>query len=505
MIPWSSRSASSPRLRGLLPGEDGSARRLHVVPAPAGVARAGADPDPDPPRRPRACGGCSWGDAKPPAPGPSSPRLRGLLRGRARHLEGAGVVPAPAGVAPRRPGRRWCRCGRPRACGGCSQAIGSWTPWAASSPRLRGLLGLREEPPGIPPVVPAPAGVAPNALLSQYVKKGRPRACGSVVTGSTSVSSPRLRGLLLAQPVQSAFFASRPRACGGCSWASLRRRVLRRSSPRLRGLLAGRPVWTPRVCVVPAPAGVAPPCTCSGSRGRSRPRACGGCSWHSSPFSSGSGSSPRLRGLLSGPWWRHGLTTCRPRACGGCSVSVPLWFSDLPSSPRLRGLLLVRHDDVDPGPVVPAPAGVAPSSSTSRPPAARRPRACGGCSAGALGRAVTLLSSPRLRGLLPSRASLTVRGPVVPAPAGVARSRSTPARRSRGRPRACGGCSPPTASTLPTKTSSPRLRGLLGTGTNTLPRVVVVPAPAGVAPTRHNHQTPPDRRPRACGGCSRGG
>ncbi len=173
------------------------------------------------------------------------------------------------------------------------------------------------------------------------------------------------------------------------------------------------------------------------------------------------------------------------------------------SSPRLRGLLLDDVTLIIVRPVVPAPAGVAPLALRSSMSSNSRPRACGGCSATGMDRSTVRRSSPRLRGLLPHPGGLHLGRPVVPAPAGVAPQAARPPRRGHRRPRACGGYFEGKWVDITSVLSSPRLRGLLpgpgphrdGTG--------VVPAPAGVAPAPWPPAGCCSRRPRACGGCSR--
>ncbi len=221
-------SQSSPRRRGwsLRPG-----RRLargEVVPAQAGLVRAVHGQRPGGQRRPRA-GGVgpspilrrgwkSWssprrrgwsgpGDLellrrcrRPRAGGVgpcwqlpwanqsrSSPRRRGWSPGEPAAERSADVVPAQAGLVPRRTrGRTICRC-RPRA-GGVGPSHRATGPHhVASSPRRRGWSGERLTWHTSGLVVPAQAGLVPAARARPRGRRCRPR-----VGGAGSTKTPRL-------------------------------------------------------------------------------------------------------------------------------------------------------------------------------------------------------------------------------------------------------------------------------------------------------------------------
>ncbi len=436
-----------------------------VVPAPAGVARQRGPDDAAPIGRPRACGGCSWPTWIVGCCTRSSPRLRGLLGPAREYLGQQFVVPAPAGVAPELHNMTRRQCRRPRACGGCSITKNRQDGPVTSSPRLRGLLDEFVTLYTELDVVPAPAGVAPRRGVRPAPRSGRPRACGgcstaAVVDHRPGESSPRLRGLLfdggatpqtrIVVPAPAGVapggrshgpsHGRRPRACGGCSSGRDQPRSVTGSSPRLRGLLPFPGGTLVPVIVVPAPAGVAPEGGADLGHHPCRPRACGGCSAPSCDVRMPSSSSPRLRGLLDLGGREHGLrpvvpapagvapriagtagtSTCRPRACGGCSQFAAAVQVHVGSSPRLRGLLLDVCHQVPFASVVPAPAEVAPWTLGSWTRSQGRPRACGGCSTSPAAPACGPRSSPRLRGLLEPPGEVPVIEEVVPAPAGVA-------------------------------------------------------------------------------------
>ncbi len=188
------------------------------------------------------------------------------------------------------------------------------------------------------------------------------------------------------------------------------------------------------------------------------PRACGEHLADSSHSDSLMGSSPRLRGThvdgfpvvfdrgiipaLAGntakprrSWsysWDH------PRACGEHSVSVSNADRFRGSSPRLRGtlagLLLIRQN-----------LGIIPALAGNTRRFGRRlwgwrdhPRACGEHSMQETVGALSLGSSPRLRGTLVGVQPAVPHGGIIPALAGNTRSRQVRCRRTRDHPRACG-------------------------------------------------------------------
>ncbi len=376
--------ASSPRPRGLL-------RRPHrphlargVVPAPAGVA-----PGPSARRarragRPRARGGCSSNAEMGRVVAASSPRPRGLLPSAPAVVSETGVVPAPAGVARHRARHRRPLRGRPRARGGCSVEVLDHVDGAESSPRPRGLLRVDAGGQVGQQVVPAPAGVA---------RPARPWA------------SSRRR---------------RPRARGGCSGRPTVGVCGARSSPRPRGLLH-RTDKTPTLSdVVPAPAGVARRSAATPTSRARRPRARGGCSPVVDRIFNRTASSPRPRGLLQVPDEQILDLGVVPAPAGVALRAAASAVAGGTSSPRPRGLLDGVIRVALAAAVVPAPAGVAPADAAHPVRVDGRPRARGGCSPWLTELGESVQSSPRPRGLLAAGVSVPEYVRVVPAPAGVA-------------------------------------------------------------------------------------
>ena len=178
------------------------------------------------------------------------------------------------------------------------------------------------------------------------------------------------------------------------------------------------------------------------------------------------------------------VNASRPRASGGHPVNSATSVTLSASSPRERGSSRPGVRSVHGAAVVPARAGVIPSSTSSSPPPTCRPRASGGHPSPSVASSTSPPSSPRERGSsVADRAQQPAQG-VVPARAGVIRPPSWRPRRPLGRPRASGGHPVPGENLTIPAWSSPRERGS-SSGRPSLPRSDhVVPARAGVIP-RH--------------------
>ena len=251
-----------------------------------------------------------------------------------------------------------------------------------------------------------------------------------------------------------------------------------------------------------------------------RPRARGGVPYHLATIQHRLPSSPRTRGCsrreqVHARWldvvpahagvfrcWRtrRGYWTGRPRARGG----VPRFRWPHPrvgrSSPRTRGCSAPEGAHTGDRPVVPAHAGVFPTGQSGARGCAGRPRARGGVPRRKAAAKQVEESSPRTRGCSRRTCGRRGSGNVVPAHAGVFRSRSPCGPQCGGRPRARGG--------VPTEwlvwdgrwVSSPRTRGCSEMTSYAASAVLVVPAHAGVFRTAPDGTPSLTCRPRARGG-----
>jgi len=209
-------------------------------------------------------------------------------------------IPAPAGNAST--GRRSISRAtvHPRACGERGRGQPDTSTHTGSSPRLRGTLSVFKRCMCLLRFIPAPAGNACRPCISTPSVAVHPRACGeraSMITafGTPRGSSPRLRGTpegrvdglvavrFIPAPAGNALSAAspptglavHPRACGErpISWVTSSRPD--GSSPRLRGTLTGGDGFSRHGRFIPAPAGNATRVRSSRAKGAVHPRACG--------------------------------------------------------------------------------------------------------------------------------------------------------------------------------------------------------------------------------------
>ncbi len=193
----------------------------------------------------------------------------------------------------------------------------------------------------------------------------------------------------------------------------------------------------------------------------------------------------------------------RPRAsgghpCGGHPAEQEYLNDQRKSSPRERGSSHCVRSVTGGGLVVPARAGVIPTTGTPRTAGARRPRASGGHPALVEQWHRHHQSSPRERGSSLPELRAVVIGHVVPARAGVIRRWRRSCGGSGRRPRASGGH--PGRVTVTGRlgmSSSPRERGSSPTALATRHAEAVVPARAGVIPRRTRSRWGRGCRPRA--------
>ena len=235
-------------------------------------------------------------------------------------------------------------------------------------------------------IIPAHAGQTTEVPLSTASSTDHPRACGANDSDATHLtdsygSSPRMRGkhpdhrgrhpwrrIIPAHAGQTACrllismcYTDHPRACGAnMSWPALPRGV-RGSSPRMRGKHEHGGHRRKHVRIIPAHAGQTKVSLPKLSWSPDHPRACGANSTCTRMPTSGTGSSPRMRGKPVEQRRRRagdriipahaGQTVAgkenaaeesdHPRACGANLESKKEVIETYGSSPRMRG----KHRD----------------------------------------------------------------------------------------------------------------------------------------------------------------
>ena len=213
-----------------------------------------------------------------------------------------------------------------------------------------------------------------------------------------------------------------------------------------------------RLGIIPAGAGLTIACFCGLRIDRDHPRGCGAHRFSSPPQTMTLGSSPRVRGSPGQPAYSQhscgiipagaGLTYFltlsfsirrdHPRGCGA-HEDLRKWRVQLQgSSPRVRGSqrrAAIAHAVAG---IIPAGAGLTIDIIVRKDERRDHPRGCGAHFVTVPGLPFGQGSSPRVRG---SRASCDGHGErsgIIPAGAGLTRSRSCPCRLFRDHPRGCG-------------------------------------------------------------------
>ena len=198
------RAGSSPRARGALREEHGTAVRRGIIPACAGSTTSPTPTSPSPWDHPRVRGEhveTTMGMS--PKMG-SSPRARGALRRGARPHPMPGIIPACAGsttvLTKTLPGLG----DHPRVRGEHPSIPAAWGPGPGSSPRARGARDPTALPGEAPGIIPACAGSTAAAAIEGNQARDHPRVRGEHVETTTGMapmmgSSPRARGALLGE------------------------------------------------------------------------------------------------------------------------------------------------------------------------------------------------------------------------------------------------------------------------------------------------------------------
>ena len=315
------RAGSSPRMRGSLKVVARRVLRPGIIPAHAGLTSRSPTRRQDSRDHPRACGAHSATRALAAAVSGSSPRMRGSLAGFHRSRMYTGIIPAHAGLTSRHQVVCPAHWDHPRACGAHTSTLFGRAYMPGSSPRMRGSHPDHHAGAWHLGIIPAHAGLTNHGTGIHEQPRDHPRACGAhtpflALRLETQGSSPRMRGSPLPVPEISDHagiipahagltavvnlyrmpYWDHPRACGAHGKPNFAVFATSGSSPRMRGSLAAVNADLGKAGIIPAHAGLTPPCSCPAARSGDHPRACGA---HVNAFPAGSrqrGSSPRMRG-----------------------------------------------------------------------------------------------------------------------------------------------------------------------------------------------------------------
>ena len=253
-------TGSSPRMRGKRVHPAKKSEALGLIPAHAGKTSGFIFWNSVDRAHPRACGeNQASSGARRPGRG-SSPRMRGKRPVDSHHDIARGLIPAHAGKTEHPPSAHPAVWAHPRACGENAPLTGAQSPFAGSSPRMRGKLGDGQACDHASGLIPAHAGKTNTSSSSKLLSWAHPRACGENVS------------------------------------IHLTKRLFVGSSPRMRG----KPARAPRSLIssglIPAHAGKTVSSSARLSRRRAHPRACGENPNFLAIEVKSEGSSPRMRG-----------------------------------------------------------------------------------------------------------------------------------------------------------------------------------------------------------------
>ncbi len=255
------------------------------------------------------------------------------------------------------------------------------------------------------------------------------------------------------------------------------------------------------------------------------PHACGECLGVGVGVQRQPGSSPRVWGMRSGPWWgwdfnrfiptrvgnalfsfdSSAMPSVHPHACGECNVRPADEAFKSGSSPRVWGMPSENRLRFKIERFIPTRVGNAPASMlrTARSPV--HPHACGECR----WRGPCPLrqggSSPRVWGMRGLRPCGKLSARFIPTRVGNAALCGSHSPREPVHPHACGECIEAGHLCRPKYGSSPRVWGMLLDHVGNLGRHRFIPTRVGNAPRLPTNQRPCAVHPHACGECSDAG
>ena len=354
-------AGSSPRVRGTVHPATGRAHDLRFIPACAGnrvqIQGAGSSIA----VHPRVCGEQFSGYLGGYPQRGSSPRVRGTERREPEPALQGRFIPACAGN--RFPRVRLHRRGtvHPRVCGEQFGFPVKPTTVTGSSPRVRGTVAQARARVMVDRFIPACAGNRPCRYTTRRSSSVHPRVCGEQLraghpSDALDGSSPRVRGTEKRSPAMKTSYRFIP-ACAGNSYTLRYRFPQKTVHPRVCGeqfrVLSKTPQWygsSPRV------RGTAGVTTATPASTRFIP-ACAGNS----------------RGLRL----RRSARTVHPRVCGEQRPCVALLLTRLGSSPRVRGTGTIPFFRCSAARFIPACAGNSRLFQSDQPAWSVHPRVCG--------------------------------------------------------------------------------------------------------------------------------
>ncbi len=373
------------------------------------------------------------------------------------------LLPAPAGMVPRTQAAARAVRPAPRARGDGPGAGEIVQLWPICSPRPRGWSPWRAVRPADPGLLPAPAGMVPSSARSPSASTTAPRARGDGPTITTAKlaagsCSPRPRGWSPSRVGHQRGDRLLPAPAGMVPSPGARFDRPSSCSPRPRGWSRAGADSVDSQYLLPAPAGMVPAALPPAGSRKSAPRARGDGPARLYSALAASSCSPRPRGWSLLSLAEGTLQVLLPAPAGMVRTGGRRWAACCPA-PRARGdgprVLVFRLGlgRCSPRPrgwsqrlgarlrgryLLPAPAGMVPTSPSAPTSSSTAPRARGDGPAAARAAGPVARCSPRPRGWSLSPRQSPAGTSLLPAPAGMVPRRAVrkgvrgPAPRARG-------------------------------------------------------------------------
>ena len=320
-------------------------------------------------------------------------------------------------------------------------------------------------------------------------------------------------------PWTSAPPSTAPRARGDGPRAARLAQALRDCSPRTRGWSPSTTTAGGRSSLLPAHAGMVPAAAGGLRRRVPAPRARGDGPWSTRCSRCASSCSPRTRGwsqrwemspavlrllpahagMVPSSGSASTSATATPRARGDGPRELTAWMPGRTCSPRTRGWSQPARMPTVQTPLLPAHAGMVPARQARLPRPGPAPRARGDGPEAAIRTPAMTTCSPRTRGWSPAHQQEVIAAHLLPAHAGMVPGQRPYRPGGRSAPRARGDGPVAPSRRCRSASCSPRTRGWSQGGAGRRQELALLPAHAGMVPCADPPRRPQRPAPRARG------
>ena len=357
-------------------------------------------------------------------------------------------------------------------------------------------------------IIPADAGSTARVSIGARMTADHPRRCGE--HGPCRPCAPVSPWIIPADAGSTTAWTGRPRRiwdhprrCGEHSALCRPSLAMSGSSPQMRGALDSSRACGAHPRIIPADAGSTDRHRWARGQGPDHPRRCGEHEYKDRTNIRLLGSSPQMRGALrrlskadeaqgiipadAGSTVHHprlrSYPRDHPRRCGEHETNAALHAADHGSSPQMRGAPAWQVQGTSPERIIPADAGSTNVPYLSGAASGDHPRRCGEHLGVSAVMVVSQGSSPQMRGAPAWACYSHASYRIIPADAGSTIRCGMPSVPPKDHPRRCGEHDPMKTVFLPTKGSSPQMRGALFHGLIETDLSRIIPADAGSTPT----------------------